>query len=248
MADTKRPQQFHPSVLSQQENEMRRLELGEAWAKDDFERIGEITQEMKNDGISGIGNEHYRAQEAFGEFEVNEETRLEQQALQPSSAAAIGEPESDPQQKPIEEPRQQPGRRVEATPEREAEADPERQQARSHADLKAGHAESIGQEHSVQLEAEHPRKKLEFSEDRAPARTYADLKQEHAEIVGRSDLSAGEPGQKKLEFSEDRESARGQSAERENARPDAHEQGDGQRKSLEFAEDHNQARSQGMEH
>ena len=106
MADTKRPQQFHPSVLNQQEKEMRLLELGEAWSKNDFERIGEITQEMKNDGISGIGNEHYRAQEAFGEFDLNEEKRLAQQAEQPPSAAIGGELEGDPLRKPREDARQ----------------------------------------------------------------------------------------------------------------------------------------------
>ena len=74
MADKKPPPPNH-YFLALQEREMRRLELGEARANEDWDRVSEINAEMKKKGVTGIGYENQVADSAFGEFERREEQR-----------------------------------------------------------------------------------------------------------------------------------------------------------------------------
>jgi hypothetical protein len=197
MADIKRPQ-FHPSVLQEQESEMRRLELGEAWAKGDMERVGEVTQEMKNDDVKGIGNEHYRAQEAFGEFEAREENLN-------AERTPAHEPASDPAREPEQDPRQNqahdPERHVEATPARQQEQDhPERKPVLTYADLTQEHADIVAKRE----QGEPGQKQLRFSEDREQDRSH----NQNEERTDAKQAEREQGGEKKLSFFEDRNPAK----------------------------------------
>lgn len=164
---------------------MRRLELGEAWAKEDYARIGEITEEMQRRGVNNIGYEHQRAQSEYGQFEAREERRNEQRVLfEPVPAG------------------QQP-----AAPEQEAIREP----VRTYADLQREHAEIVTKAQAP----EQSEGLTETQEQRAPEqrrpRFYEDLKQEHANAIDKDkdqaetrEQAPGEAGAKKLAFYEDR--------------------------------------------
>jgi hypothetical protein len=216
MANNSQP--FHPSVLHEQEREMRRLELGEAWHKGDGERVGEITQEMKDDGVRGIGNEHYRAQEAYGEFLDKEEKRAPEIQNDPQASAQRPETpdreaEGDPQRVPEHDPRQQqaqdPQREAPEDPERQQTQDPERQPVLTYDDMKREHAEIVA--NSPQDQQEPEAKTLRF---------YGDPNQEQARETERGDRSddkeieRGDAGQRNLSFFEDRNPAQEHDIER----------------------------------
>jgi hypothetical protein len=200
MAGAGKTQLFHSGVMLQQEKDMRRLELGEALAKDDEERAREITKEMAAHGVIGIPNEMYRAEVAFAEFEEREAKRQAEQALfEPVPATPPRDPERDPplqpQQDPARQAAQDPVR--EADPNHEAERAPEGKPAFTYADLKTEHAAGVVKTEG-QEQASLGDKRLRFYEDREqePARDKAEKDRDARDQDQRA------PGEKQLRFFE----------------------------------------------
>ncbi len=198
MAQPVKPWQPDPMEQQRQKEEARQLELGKAWHEGDMKRVGEMTQQMQADGVRGIGNEHYRAQEAYGAYLENEERRnAEASALAPvppdreAEQDPIPQPEQDPRVQQAEDPAHQP----ETTPDRSQEADPALKPSVTYADLKREHAEAIAKS------PEQGEKKLTFYEDRQreaaqdlePGQERTDAKQNERD----------EKGEKQLAFAED---------------------------------------------
>jgi len=192
-----------------QKEEARQLELGKAWHEGDMKRVGEMTQQMQADGVRGIGNEHYRAQEAYGAYLEKEESRnAEASGLAP--ATPDREAEQDPIRQPEQDPRvqqaQDPDHQPEATPVRPQEADPALKPAFTYADLKREHAEAVAKA------PDQGEKKLSFYEDRQreatrylkPGQERSDAKQNERE----------EKAEKKLAFAEDLSPGRDDEIER----------------------------------
>jgi hypothetical protein len=242
MSDKKPPPPNH-YFLALQEKEMRRLELGEARANEDWDRVSEINAEMKKDGITGIGYENNVADSAFGEFERREELRSQRDTeFEPTTPDRA--PEADPQR----EPEQDPSQRQAQTPERQAAAAPERPQERDPDQRPIGRYDEMTQQHAEIVAKNSPQgqeqawdKQLKFSEDR---------QHQSPEIVAQAETQQqAEPGEKQLRFSEDREqrdNSQGHNEERADAKQAEREESG--EKKLSFFEDRNPAQSHEMEH
>ncbi len=239
MAD-KKPPPPNSYFLALQEKEMRRLELGEARANEDWDRVSEINAEMKKDGITGIGYENNVADSAFGEFERREELRSQRDIeFEPTTPdrAPEGDPQRETEQDPSQQQAQTPERQAAAAPERPQERDPDRRPIGRYDEMTQQHAEIVAK-NAPQEQGQAGEKQLKFSEDR---------QQQSPEIAGTQQQA--EPGEKQLRFSEDREprdNSQGHNDERADAKqPEREESGE---KKLAFFEDRNPAQSHEMEH
>ncbi len=240
MADKNPPPNNY--FLALQEKEMHRLELGEARAKEDWDRVSEINAEMKQRGVTGISNENDVAEGLYADFERREEQRsrgdIEFEPTTPDRA-----PEGDPQREPEQDPSQQQAQ----TPERQAAAAPERPQERDPDQRPIGRYDEMTQQHEEIVAKNAPQeqgqeqageKQLKFSEDR---------QHQSPEVAGTQQQA--EPGEKQLRFSEDREprdNSQGHNEERTDAKQAEHEESG--EKKLAFFEDRNPSQSHEMEH
>jgi hypothetical protein len=241
MADKKPPPPNH-YFLALQEKEMRRLELGEARANEDWDRVSEINAEMKKRGVTGIGYENQVADGAFAEFERREELRsrsgIEFEPTTPDRAPE-GDPQREPEQDPSQQQPQTPERQAAAAPERPQERDPDQRPIGRYDEMTQQHAEIVAKNAPQEQGQEQAgEKQLKFSEDR----------QHQSPEIGGTQQQA-EPGEKQLRFSEDqepRDNSQGHNEERGDAKQAEREESG--EKKLSFFEDQNPAQSHVMEH
>ncbi len=88
MADTPKLRLYQIEGQSQI-RDMRRLELGEAWANEDYDRAREINDEMRKQGDrpSDIRYENERSRGDFDQFERREERQNAEPPMEPARAA-----------------------------------------------------------------------------------------------------------------------------------------------------------------
>lgn len=184
MADKKPPppNNYH---LALQEKYMEQLELGEASAKQDWERIDEIRAERAARGETLTTHDIRRAEGAFHDFELRETARERNQPL-------VFEPKT-------------PEREAAHDAVREPEIAQEMQLPSASDDLKQQHAEASARQPQEQDQGQQPEaggKRLRF---------YEDLERDHAKALEKREESKeqGQGGEKKLTFFEDRNPSQG---------------------------------------